>query len=1849
MPLQNLNENYFYHELPKFVVDLDTRKLIQAVIGGYQDRVEDLRTYAGWFDQLNTAQPAPMMVVLASYMGDAGNTITRTLNVQDDTPDEPTALLAWAATQMGVNPTRMLSAVAGTDLLRTVSIDTVQLLAQSLGATLYAGPATDTPAEATAREQRVLASYFPRLKTKGTANSFAQIAKLSGFDDATMTPLWGRLSPRVASDAGDPNNDQDFAAVPDYTPSAQLPDPTGDYDPQNFSDGVFYQYTSPLLVPDPEANEYYPSAVNGANPFINLVQVASTIANPATGTYTLSGGAPELQAQVSLDNGTVITGLLAQAIAPGASFNGLPITVLNIGTTGAVVSAGGTAGIISIYGALSSIKYRTSYFDLGVYTLNPGTIATVPNTDLINNPTLVWAAGTAPAPWRPWANGWQQQPSVVLWPEKIVSAGTLTPVAVTPAPAGTPQVDADTLRADAVRTFAYLEDVRAATRLPRRKGAGLLGVDTTPYAPYPAYYDLAAGAGTFAGVLASPRAPLADYTASFTSTVFGAPSYPLSTEVIASIGTFGGSVYGGIVTGQYNFANGTYSVVANTGFYGTVRAYWSVTDSGTIRPEPPTSAARSFETQPEDTADLSAWNLDTQDDYPWRRLGRAGGEIVAPAFFKPFGSDPLPTLIGQEGYVADDAGIVHGLRVLDINYATQPYQIRPVDLPEPAPALPARRALGVLANGSLTEVRLIENEVLVAASSWSAARHHDLVGWWSLTGHPDTALYINDATAYPDPVATGLLPSYRVWNATRGWGLSIPPGVNIVSAAGRDIGTQLTAGLYVEPGILQNTSEIFAKIGPVALSVGTNGFQAMALWNDGITLSTTASIPFTGSRAYVYTGLSNAQLMLGAGDPTLTPTVVTASGTFDPSTLALTALYGTEGLDYLQDFSLWAGLKSSTDLAAIRNPAFTPLATTEALPYISSVRGDRYALAIMSSGFVVPAAGTTAAQQPTTELGEGYVERYDATAQYTGDDRFKLVGLGGAQHVPSFFPLGLQGPAIDATGQMVLAGTNGILPGFSYKWTGSATVPGLLDFNAAQDRAYIQADSGSVVYEIGIDNTGAGPQFIVSLPLRTRPAAELPIVGPSLMGFEEPTDAISLLAIPGTRLSVTGAGTTGTVHSLAYAGTNTTPPLFLYNQSQVVASVVNTAGSLWVNPNPFGQALGVAALPSNGDLAFEVTAPLAVGNYSLTVDVGNIGTVDAAFAGFEVEIELQGSSGVSTVFPAVLLPNGAGANPRALTTINFQVATALSAPWVLTFTWTNEYSIPSKGQIRQLAIYDFNIRYLNPILYQVLAGAGTVSITSVGTVGIANTSLPAGGWVGVLNSYGTLVQITPEAHVYPTTMGLDTYNNSVWPLSNILTGSTFQRMDDLEVLTPHTPANAPLPVVPSLSAFSVTGAQPYTVGETVGLNVSAVGTNLGFVWSLWGAGTYSTRVPQLTTVLNYGGSCTAVVTAVDDLGQSGSIAGVLNVIAPPNLGAVVTAVNNQPFPYSTALTAFATDPAGLPLTYSWAPATISGLGSYISSYTVNGAQTVTCTVQNSAGLSATGSLPLYGPPGIPPTVSICDYPVSLRAQVPFPQTPTFAAIVGDPDSHGIAGVKFAFWDSSAITAVPTTTIAGLGSSYYAEVAPYFGIIYSAGVGLFSATATDNDGYTATATGEVELVANTAPVVQYAQPVNPGVTPGQLAYFKAYAIDAQGDTISYVWNLTSIGATYYGGNIAVDTTGLGVGASITGSLQVSDPFGGVSVTVPACVVYATALKPIGLSLSTGTYSQGVSVQIVAPDAGVTIWYTLDGTDPGFSSTAVAYGGAVNIAYQAGESVMLSARSFLSGAAPSPLASATYTFA
>ena len=136
------------------------------------------------------------------------------------------------------------------------------------------------------RRQQIVQSFFPRLKIKGTARSFSALARLCGYDDGTIVPLWSRMSPRspdlaVASVT-------DFNALPDFYPTAVLPDPF--YDPAAQRDGPWYQWTSGSLFADQTNPSSYYTSVNGRNPFINIVALGTSTGLIQSGTYTLVGG-----------------------------------------------------------------------------------------------------------------------------------------------------------------------------------------------------------------------------------------------------------------------------------------------------------------------------------------------------------------------------------------------------------------------------------------------------------------------------------------------------------------------------------------------------------------------------------------------------------------------------------------------------------------------------------------------------------------------------------------------------------------------------------------------------------------------------------------------------------------------------------------------------------------------------------------------------------------------------------------------------------------------------------------------------------------------------------------------------------------------------------------------------------------------------------------------------------------------------------------------------------------------------------------------------------------------------------------------------------------------------------------------------------------------------------------------------------------------------------------------------------------------------------------------------------------------------------------------------------------------
>ena len=162
--IQNLTEDFLYQRLPEGLVALDERGLIQAVVGGYQDRVEDLRSYSKKLELLFQTEGLPETgnnVVLVDIQSGQGKVYTRSLDIQSDTPPEGTAALTtWVLQQLGFTTTDNISNIRyGRDLLRLVDANTLDYLAATVGAVLYQSSAL-TAAEQTVanlRAKRTLA------------------------------------------------------------------------------------------------------------------------------------------------------------------------------------------------------------------------------------------------------------------------------------------------------------------------------------------------------------------------------------------------------------------------------------------------------------------------------------------------------------------------------------------------------------------------------------------------------------------------------------------------------------------------------------------------------------------------------------------------------------------------------------------------------------------------------------------------------------------------------------------------------------------------------------------------------------------------------------------------------------------------------------------------------------------------------------------------------------------------------------------------------------------------------------------------------------------------------------------------------------------------------------------------------------------------------------------------------------------------------------------------------------------------------------------------------------------------------------------------------------------------------------------------------------------------------------------------------------------------------------------------------------------------------------------------------------------------------------------------------------
>jgi hypothetical protein len=1073
--IQNLPEDFLYDRLPDALIDIDERGLIQAVVGGIQDRIEDLRAYGKNMQQFFAVNNFPQTgnnVILVDLQSSQGKSYTRSLDIQIDTPPNGSPALAqWAANQLGLQLAALSNVRYGTDLLRLVDTNTLDYLASTIGAVLYQTsivPASGVQAE----QQRLIATYFPRLKIKGTAKSFDALGRALGFDDVRMTPLWSRLSVREPNDIGAPANDPDFGTEPDYIPQQHFDQY---YDPLKTDDGSFYTWSG-TANNGTASTQFYTQSINGFSPYISVVVLGvqnGTVASPANGTYLLGSsgteslGGPHKKAYVDPHGST----LRFQALAEGPTFNGM---VVSVGT-----DATGTNTTLTISDRLSAIKYRSSFFDLSI-TADPnkieevfGSSAAQRNKDLANNPTLT-PDGTAVSPFRPWVSG-----SITTGIERhdfVTQIDQNTATVIIPrteATAVNRQLNVEGLIAAGVQVTQAMEEVRPATRIPRHSLTGLMLSDTVPYAAY----------GTAATIFATNGTALA-YTGSYAFTPL--PTYTAAIDVVTTNGTSTAvaeisrtnqAVYNYALpgfSGTYNFSNGTYQFAFVSAGTGTnVVARWALTSTQVIRPEPSfkdkQSGTVAYQFRPEDAQDQELVD-EVTDDYPWLRALVGGGELVELDTYIPSTPDVAIDVVSSKTAVQAHTGV--DIEVVGIPSSTGHLRLMFQPSPTGNDYEPNRLAIGYkgqfkdLSELTSNELQLVNNEndletmfepgysiyhiglaqgVLVGdLQKFFAPPHRDgLVGWLPFNEHREDDLAVVDHSSV-DGASTllGVKPTDRTWSDERGWYLNLSAFASVFSDGYRSIDDNQSMSFWLNAsGTVTSSVTTILQLGPLSFDLH-NGASTLSAYVGTFTSSgparqliDTQTVP-VGQWTFFYVRKNLNTATFGWGgtlNATGTETSVTTAGTYLPGTKDDTRLIVTAGtLPFgVHDLRVWDTFKSSADMSAVRYHNPTPTLTTYRLGFLETVnKRDRYGFKVLPNGFAT--TGVMPAWLRTVRL--GLVRRYDSTGVYTGEDRFKEVGLGGGRPLPSTYKLGSQFTGLTGAGTTVVATTHGEMPGYNAAW-----------------------------------------------------------------------------------------------------------------------------------------------------------------------------------------------------------------------------------------------------------------------------------------------------------------------------------------------------------------------------------------------------------------------------------------------------------------------------------------------------------------------------------------------------------------------------------------------------------------------------------------------------------------------------------------------------------------------------------------------------------------------------------------------------------------------------------------------
>lgn len=599
MALYNIPEDYLYQKLPEGLILPEFRGLVQALLGGFQDLVSELRGSTSTFLDFYDPRKAPEIFlpefVVVFYTEEGGQTNARI--VQNESYDSG-APEAWAAAQLGLDVDRVISVTSSP---RLIDAKVLQKLAETIGGIIYLD--TENP-NYTAVQRSLLETHFPLLKIKGTARSFDVLSRTLNGASTTVTPLWGRVSPRNPLDVGDSVNDDDFSGVPEIAPSSQLPDPTGVYDPLNTKDGPVYEWVSEFLSISPTADNYILRGVNGANPFIRLVATGALFL-PSPGEYRIEGGGSLLRASVALEG----AGLSVESLTEGELTYPVYVTITR--------SEDDTTVQFRVKSRLSRIKYRTSYYD-----------------QTVSYETARYKAAYPPIPVLDSDSGSVARKPLGGFPIGVVPPTTL-------------QLDPFAISERAIEVARELESMRVATRLPRKTKFGWEFDDRgARFAPYINQTQIISS-GSIGGLLPFPEPKVRnsdDFAARFYVAVDG-------TERRGEIDGMGGVV----------FQNGSISsdLVYNFSESGTYTIRWIAQDSEAIRPEPTlkSNGTISYQTRPEDGLTSKREYL---DEYTFRRDLTGGGEDVDRDYFE--GNQDLLKL-REDLHVIDIHGVPRTLKV----------------------------------------------------------------------------------------------------------------------------------------------------------------------------------------------------------------------------------------------------------------------------------------------------------------------------------------------------------------------------------------------------------------------------------------------------------------------------------------------------------------------------------------------------------------------------------------------------------------------------------------------------------------------------------------------------------------------------------------------------------------------------------------------------------------------------------------------------------------------------------------------------------------------------------------------------------------------------------------------------------------------------------------------------------------------------------------------------------------------------------------------------------------------------------------------------------------------------------